>query len=66
MRDSGPGTVSDITLRNIAWTARNDIVLKGQGISGVRFENCTVAGQPLADVTVVDGAQAPTISSNGR
>jgi hypothetical protein len=62
MRDSGPGTVSGITLRNIAWSARNDIVLKGQGISGVRFENCTVAGQPLADVKVVDGAQAPTIS----
>jgi glycosyl hydrolase family 28 len=62
MRDSGPGTVSDITLRNVAWTARRDIVLKGQGISGVRFENCTVAGEPLADVKVVDGAQAPTIS----
>ena len=34
MLDSGSGTVSDITLRNVAWSARNDIVLKGQGISG--------------------------------
>jgi polygalacturonase len=62
MLDSGPGTVSDVTLRNVAWTVRNDILLKGQGISGVRFENCTVAGSPLEDVKVVDGAQAPTIS----
>jgi hypothetical protein len=62
MLDSGPGTVSDITLRNVAWTARNDVVLKGQGNSGVTFENCTVAGRPLADVKVLDGAQAPTIS----
>jgi Glycosyl hydrolases family 28 len=62
MLDSGPGTVSDITLRNVAWTARNDIVLQGQGISGVTFENCTVAGRPLAQVKVLDGAQAPTIN----
>jgi len=62
MLDSGTGTVSDVTLRNIAWTAPNDIVLKGQGISGVRFENCTVAGRPLEDVEVVDGAETPAIS----
>ena len=62
MLDSGPGTVSDITLRNVAWTARHDILLQGQGISGVKFENCTVAGWPLAHVKVLDGAQAPTIS----
>jgi polygalacturonase len=61
MLDSGPGTVSDITLRNVAWTARNDILLQGQGISGVKFEDCTVAGWPLVDVKVLDGAQAPTI-----
>ena len=54
--------MSDVTLRDIAWTARNDIVLKGQGISGVRFENCTVGGRPLADVEVLDGADTPTIS----
>ena len=62
MLDSGPGTVSDITLRNIAWTARHDILLQGQGDSGVKFENCTVANRPLAHVKVLDGAQAPTIS----
>jgi hypothetical protein len=62
MLDSGPGTVSDITLRNVAWTARNDILLQGQGVSGVKFENCTVAGRPLAHVKVLDRAQAPTIS----
>ena len=62
MLDSGPGTVSGITLRNVAWTAPNDILLKGQGISGVTFENCTVAGRPLAQVEVDDGAQEPTIS----
>ena len=62
MLDSGPGTVSDITLRNVAWTARHDILLQGQGISGVKFENCTVAGRPLTHVKVLDGAQAPTIS----
>ena len=62
MLDSGSGTVSDITLRNIAWTARHDILLQGHGISGVRFENCTVANRPLAHVTVLDGAQSPTIS----
>jgi hypothetical protein len=61
MLDSGPGTVFDITLRNIAWTARNDIVLQGQGIRGVRFENCTVAGRPLPYVEVIDGAETPTI-----
>jgi hypothetical protein len=62
MLDAGPGTVSDITLRNVAWTARNDIVLQGQGITGVNFKNCTLAGQPLTQVTVLDGAQAPTIN----
>jgi polygalacturonase len=62
MLDSGSGTVSDITLRNVSWTARNDIVLQGQGISGVQFENCTVAGRPLTHVKVLDGAQAPTIN----
>jgi hypothetical protein len=62
MLDSGPGTVSGITLRNVAWTAPNDILLKGQGISGVTFENCTVAGRPLAQVEVDDGAQEPSIS----
>jgi Glycosyl hydrolases family 28 len=62
MLDSAPGTVSDITLRNVAWTARNDILLQGQGITGVRFENCTVAGRPLKDVEVLDGAQTPTVS----
>jgi hypothetical protein len=62
MLDSGTGTVSDVTLRDVTWTAPNDIVLKGQGISGVRFENCTVAGRPLADVEVLDGAETPAIS----
>jgi hypothetical protein len=62
MLDSGAGTVSDITLHSVAWTARNDILLQGQGINGVKFEDCTVADRPLAHIKVLDGAQAPTVS----
>lgn len=58
---SGSGSVSDVVLRDVAWSARRDIVLQGAGVSGVRFENCTVAGRPLATVETSDGADDPTI-----
>lgn len=59
--DTESGSVSGVTLRNVAWAARNDIVLQGPGISGVRFENCTVGGKALARVEVSDGADAPAL-----
>jgi hypothetical protein len=49
-----PGHITDITLRNISWAHTGLIVLKGydgdHAVNNVTFENCTVAGKPLADV----------------
>jgi F5/8 type C domain/Glycosyl hydrolases family 28 len=51
------GTVSDVTLKDIAWEVEKDINLIGADISNVTFQNCTVAGKALepAQVNLEDG-----------
>ena len=57
------GTVSDVTLTEVAWEADKAINLDGAGIGVVTFAHCTVAGKPLTSgqVTRKHGAPAPTI-----
>lgn len=50
-----PGRIRDVVIRGVHWLpATAPIVLRGHadgnGVSGVRFENCRVAGRPLSAV----------------
>ncbi|MDX2188183.1 MAG: glycosyl hydrolase family 28 protein [Opitutaceae bacterium] len=52
--DDPPGNIENVTIRNVSWAHEAPIVLQGfspeNRVRQVRFENCTVAGKPLAQM----------------